>query len=265
MILRATVASVKDAYHCTVRIPQFNKIKDALGATPDSELYTAVIACNSGIQPIIKSGDVVIVAFESGIESQPCVIGLLFNEKSLKSKSDASFTSLDVSVNAKFAEDVTIGEVSKDNIKCLEKLERNVQTEFESIDQELETKTKQITSLTSRAKLLEDVTQQHTIEISQNAANIQTLQTDLLSTNQKVSQNTTDIKNVTSSFNAHKANNDIHVTTSDKNYWNSKAEGSHRHSRNDIDGIGTIILDSNSYGTDLPAGGVQGQLYFKIN
>lgn len=258
MILRAKVTRVLDDYHCSVRIPQFNKLKTSVGATPDSELYTAVITCNSGVQPIIKSGDTVLVAFDRGEHSAPCIIGLLFNQEARSSKSDASFTSLDVSVNAKFSEDVTIGNVTKDNIKYLEKLKTNVQQEFDDINNELKEKTKTIQKLDARAKTLEKVTEQHQYAIQTNSDNITKLNTGLSVLNTNLSALKTDLS-------THTSNSTIHITANERKSWDNKSDKGHIHTIKDIINFEPIILTSVSYGTsDPPATGTEGQLYFKI-
>ena len=69
MVVRGLVEGISDNTHVKVRIPKINKSENAIGATPSSELATAIISTPPGYSPKIKRGDAVIVAFENDDES----------------------------------------------------------------------------------------------------------------------------------------------------------------------------------------------------
>lgn len=241
MILRAQISRIEDKYHYKVRIPQFNKAREAVGATPESELYTATVSVDAGLSPELSTGDTVLVAFENGDESSPTIIGLLFNSKAQKIRSDAAFTSLDVSVNAKFSEDVTIGKVTKDNIKHLVDLDVNIKEKFNLIDEAIKANKSRIDKLVT-------ITDSLRKDVDLNTRNIQALNTTL---------------------NNHTGDRTVHITAEERAKWDSKADGNHTHTKADITDLdlGTIILSSSSYGTSKPTStdAQEGQLYFKIN
>ena len=126
MTFRAIITQVIDNYHCKVRIPQLNKIKEALGATPDSELYTATIAAISGIQPAYRVGDAVFVTCENSDNTSPLIIGLIYNSKSKLRQSDCYFGSAVINSKAVLPKDTAIGNVNSTNIECLEGLTDNI-------------------------------------------------------------------------------------------------------------------------------------------
>lgn len=241
MILRAQISRVEDKYHYKVRIPKFNKAREAISATPESELYTATVSVDAGLSPELNIGDTVLVAFENGVESSPTIIGLLFNSKAKKIRSDAAFTSLDVSVNAKFSEDVTIGKVTKDNIKHLVDLDVNIKEKFDLIDEAIKANK-------SKLEKLVTITDKLRNDVDLNTKNIQTLDANL---------------------DKHINDKNVHITSEERAKWDSKADGNHSHTKADITDLdlGTIILSSSSYGTSKPTStnAKDGQLYFKIN
>jgi hypothetical protein len=57
-------------------------------------------------------------------------MGLLYPSNNEKTTSNANFSSLMVQVNTKLPADTSIGEVTKENIKCLEKVSSNIQEQF---------------------------------------------------------------------------------------------------------------------------------------
>lgn len=135
MIERAVIVSAIDKYHFTVRIPSLNKSENAIGSTPDEELYKAVVSSTSGVHPSLRKGDVVIVGFENGNVSCPVIIGQLFNKRFESIQSDSSFSSLEVIVNASLPEDTRIGTLTPANIFSLKNLDLNVKEKFINIDQ----------------------------------------------------------------------------------------------------------------------------------
>lgn len=171
MVVRGLVEAISDNTHVKVRIPKLNKSENAVGATPTSELATAVISAPPGYHPKIRRGDAVIVAFENDDEGSPIVLGLLFNPNS-KTKADAVLDSLEVAVNAVLPVETTIGELSSDNIATLIGVRENIQTQLDRI----------VSNINN-----------NTARINENAVAITDLQVGLEDANKNIATNALDI------------------------------------------------------------------------
>lgn len=171
MVVRGLVEAISDNTHVKVRIPKINKSENAIGATPSSELATAVISTPPGYSPKIKRGDAVIVAFENDDESSPVILGLLFNPNN-KTKADAVLDSLQVAVNAVLPVETTIGELSSDNIATLIGIRENIQIQLDRIVNNIN---------------------DNTNKIYENSVNITSLQVGLQEAQSNIKTNATDI------------------------------------------------------------------------
>lgn len=240
-----------------VRIPELNKVAGAIGATPDSELYTARVATSCGIWPDFKSGDKVFIAFLTFGSGSPVILGLQFNEASKRRFSSAHFTDLEVSVNSKLPEDTSIGEVTSDNIKCLTNLSTNIDSKFTEVDKTI---TGQSTTLTSHSGRIEQAESRlDTAEI-----NISTLGTDVGSLSRTLDVLSGTLSTLSNSFTEHEIDNTIHVTSQQKTNWDS----TYNQFKSFYES-GKIILTTACYGTTLPSvsgpnAPKEGQLFFVI-
>lgn len=240
-----------------VRIPELNKVAGAIGATPDSELYTARVATSCGIWPDFKSGDKVFIAFLTFGSGSPVILGLQFNEASKERFSSAHFTDLEVSVNSKLPQDTSIGEVTSDNIKCLINLTTNIASKFTELD---ETNTSQGTTLTSHLGRIE----QAESRLDTAETNISTLGTDVGSLSSTLNGLSSTLSTLSNSFATHEINNTIHVTSQQKTNWDRTYTQFTSFYQS-----GKIILTSDCYGTTLPSvsgpdAPQEGQLFFVI-
>lgn len=109
MIQRAIVEQVIDAYSVRVRIPMYNKAAYDPTATPTNQLYIATILTFPGCYPAYQPGDVVIMAFENEVVSQPTILGLLYRKDMNTSVIDINAGSIRVSVDAELPQNTSIG------------------------------------------------------------------------------------------------------------------------------------------------------------
>ena len=124
MIVRGIVES-KFKNQAKVRIPVFDKVYTAaLGVDYDS-LSTAAICVPPKFKMDIKSGDLVYVLFEENNKQKPVIVGYMFNENN--STSSANILDLSAETSAVFSENTSIGDVTGDNIKFLEGIDKNLQ------------------------------------------------------------------------------------------------------------------------------------------
>lgn len=131
MITRARVHKVVSDTEVVLEIPLYELIyRDGYESMPN-ELPIAKIASPPGCSPKYKVGDVVFVCIENDSLSNPVVVGSLVGDRRSSSTSDMALDSLAVKVNTNLSEDTSIGEVTKDNIKCLLGLGENVQKKFD--------------------------------------------------------------------------------------------------------------------------------------
>lgn len=175
MVVRGLVEAISDNTHVKVRIPKINKSENAIGATPSSELATAVISAPPGYSPKIRRGDAVIVAFENDDDSSPVILGLLFNPNS-KTKADAVLDSLQVAVNAVLPVETTIGELSSDNIATLIGIRENIQIQLDRIVNNINDNTNKIYENSVAITSLQVGLQEAQSNIATNATDIDKLQ-----------------------------------------------------------------------------------------
>lgn len=116
-----------------VRIPVFNAVKDAIHATPDSELSEATVICSPASSNILHSGDCVYVGFENNDYNQPVILGHLFAESINNTPIDIAFRKLTVNEDASevsLTKNTTIGNVKPSNIECLTGCSVNIRDTF---------------------------------------------------------------------------------------------------------------------------------------
>lgn len=137
MITRAYVEEVVDKTLVRVRIPIFNKIKSAAGATPTQNLPTAVLCTIPSCIMNPKVNDVVIVGFEEDTYSRPIVLGYLFSDNMQETLCDLTLSSLVLKGNCKLSTDTSIGEVSAEDIKQLKDTKGNIQQQLDLLSQRI--------------------------------------------------------------------------------------------------------------------------------
>lgn len=263
MLERAIIEQKVDDYHYRVRVPSFNKSLAAVGATPEKELYVATLSVTPGVAPKFKPGTAVCVSFESNDLSAPVIVGLLFNNTFKKTEADAMFASLDVSVNTTLSRDTTIGAVKPDSIASLENNTQNIADKFQKIDLFEQNTSSKLSTLSSDITVLDARLTQAQIDIlTKMEESDEQLATRLSTAEDDIDSNYAQIIEINSNLSAHTSDKTIHVTSSDKSNWNSKAAGNHNHAS--LSGVQKIIFTTASYGTELPASGTTGQIFFKL-
>lgn len=258
-----------NTYKYKIRIPELNKAANAIGATPDSELYEARVLGPVGISPTYRVGDAVFVTFLTVGSGNPVILGLQHNEEALRKFSDARFKSLNVSTNSKLPEDTSIGKVTKDNIKCLINLNENVASKFTSLDAQDTEHTNILSSHTTTLNKLDERVTQNESDIESNTDSI-----DALESNHNILKNNFD----SHVLNEYKVINNgsqvLHVSRNQISNWdmytnmirNNQLETKMIKDREPI-----ILSEWNgttgSYGTELPtiSGRLRdGQLFFLL-
>lgn len=132
MVTRAIVKKIDSSNNSlVVQVPKFGLIEEGSGEEEVNELPTARIATTPGCSPNYKVGDTVFICIEDTDLSSPVVMGIFIPNNGEVRTSDAKFDSLEVIVNTKLSEDTSIGKVTKDEIKCLEKVNENIQQQFD--------------------------------------------------------------------------------------------------------------------------------------
>ena len=133
MVTKALVKAVRsNRNEIDLYIPVYDSYEEDPNEKELSSRYHATICTPPGICPNYQVGDTVFICIEDANLSEPVIMGLLYPATNKKTSSDASFSSLIVSVNTKLSSDTSIGNVSKDNIKCLEKVNKNIQEQFDT-------------------------------------------------------------------------------------------------------------------------------------
>lgn len=257
MIYTGIINSKVSSGEYKVRIPELNKVAGAIGATPDSELYTARVSTSCGIWTDFKSGDKVFIAFLTFGSGSPVILGLQFNDVAKGRFSSAHFTDLEVSVNSKLPQDTSIGEVTSENIRCLINLNENIASKFTQID---ETLAGQGTTVTSHLDRIE----QAESRLDTAETNITTLGTDVGSLSSTLNGLSSTLSTLNNSFTTHQTDNTIHVTSTQKTNWDSTYNQFKSFYQS-----GKIILTTECYGTTLPSvsgpnAPKEGQLFFVI-
>lgn len=147
MITKGIIEQVVDEYSVKVRLPIFDKLKNAQGATPSSqlpELYFCTLP-NCYIAP--KINDIVFVSFEDNDFSKPFILGYLFNQDAPQSTVDAVLNSLTVSGDTKLSKNTTIGDVNSTSIACLENCDFNIKKEDKVINDKINEHEKRLDKL----------------------------------------------------------------------------------------------------------------------
>lgn len=258
-----------NTYKYKIRIPELNKAANAIGATPDSELYEARVLSPVGISPTYKVGDTVFVTFLTVGSGNPVILGLQYNEEALKKFSDAKFKSLNVSTNSILPEDTSIGKVTKDNIRCLINLNENVASKFTSLDAQDSEHTNILSAHTTSLTELSEKVTLNELNIETNKGNIESLDSNYNTLNNNFNSHVLNEYKVT--------NNDskvIHVSKNQITDWSTytnKIKNNQLKIKMIEDREPVYLTQWNgvtgSYGSELPTiSGVlkDGQLFFLL-
>ena len=131
MVTKGIITEIISKYQARVRIPIYNKAEESPTATPNEELSIGPVNTLPGINPNISVGDVVIIAFEQDIYTDPVILGLLYTENSSRGFSDVKAGELSVISEAILPSKTTIGSVKGDQIASLENVKGNIQNQID--------------------------------------------------------------------------------------------------------------------------------------
>lgn len=145
MITKATIEEKIDKYRFRVRIPIYNKQKDAIFATPTKELDVALVCTLPGCDVNYQVGDVVYVGFDDAQDYEPVILGLLYREKDTGTLMSITAESLKTKVSTELSQHTSIGDINEFNIKALYGANQSLQKEIDRLKKKLTPKTYSIT------------------------------------------------------------------------------------------------------------------------
>ena len=135
MILKAIVDKVLDKYNIRVRIPELDRAEYNASSTSRDDLNVAIICTLPGFDLNLQEGDIVFVSFEPN--GQCLILGCLFRKSLQSLYSDASLNSIDIFSEANLPYKTTIGNVSSQSISMLEGCDKNINSRFNSIEEQI--------------------------------------------------------------------------------------------------------------------------------
>lgn len=145
MVTKATIEEKVDKYRFRVRIPIYNKQKDAIFATPTKELDIALVCTLPGCNVNYQVGDVVYVGFDDAQDYEPVILGLLYREKDTGTLMSITAESLKTKVSTELSQHTSIGNINEFNIKALYGANESLQREIERLQKKLTPTTYSIT------------------------------------------------------------------------------------------------------------------------
>lgn len=260
---RAFIEGKVDDFHYRVRIPILNKLDSSVGATPTKELAIATIATPPGISPKFKNGDLVFIEYEEQDTSKPVIVGRMFNTLTSSIVSDAQFDSVQVSVNAHLPNDSTVGNNNSQNLKYLNGLTTNVQTNLDTLNVDNKNNKDSIRNLNVSVIEVQNIVIQLQSQVEQLQNDVTQIKSDIEDIQDEITNIQNSITNINNSINIiNQKNNDqdneinglkTRMTTAE-----SQLNGNSQFS-------GKIRLNNASYGTATPsASGSEGQIYLYI-
>ena len=128
---KGIVTEIINKYQVRVRIPIYNKSEESPTATPNEELSIGPVCTLPGVAPNFNIGDVVIVAFEQDIYTDPVILGKLYLNDIHNTYSDVHTGELKVTSKATLPTNTRIGNVSGENISALENAHGNIQNQLD--------------------------------------------------------------------------------------------------------------------------------------
>ena len=139
MFTRAIIEEKITPYQNKVRIPIFDRSKDASLHTKTKDLNIAVASLPKGIYNNLDVNDVVFVAFEDNDLGAPVIIGQLYREALTKDSSNPLLNSrvLNVSDQATLPINTTIGTIDYSKIFFLDNVKSDIQAQIDDISKRL--------------------------------------------------------------------------------------------------------------------------------
>lgn len=131
MITRAYITEVLSASKVRVRIPLYDRMPQSSSATANENLSIATICSPPNVIYNPNVGDVVFVGFEDNDMGMPVVLGYLVqNAQSAPAVSAIDITAVN---SAHMPQDTTIGSVKPQEIRTLENITGNIQSQIDAL------------------------------------------------------------------------------------------------------------------------------------
>ena len=153
MLTKGFIQEIIDPHTIKVRIPIYNKIEGVNGSTPNDELNVAAMCCIPNIVVDAHIGDVVIVGFEDNTVSKPVILGHLSTSTESKSLPNIKCENLTTTGDTKLGSYTSIGNVTPQNIKCLENQENNIRETFNILTDKISNLSEKVNKLCEMLKI----------------------------------------------------------------------------------------------------------------
>ena len=138
MITKGIVEKVLDDYHIRVRLPVYDGAPFLTTSVTTDDLSVATVCTLPNSKPNIQVGDIVFVGLEDNDRNKPIILGFLFRDAKYTTEMDLKLSTVQVDNLAKLSEDTSIGEVSAQDIKCLQGTTGNIQQQINLLSEQVE-------------------------------------------------------------------------------------------------------------------------------
>ena len=149
MITKAIVEEVLSPYEVKVRVPILDRSLSSSLATSTENLNTATICSLPNCYTNPQVGDVVFVGFEDNTYYKAVILGYLTREAMTPTYSDITFGNLTVNSFANLPLNTTIGDVTSQELVCLNGIKDNIQKQINNLEDKLNKIKDELKSLTS--------------------------------------------------------------------------------------------------------------------
>ena len=138
MITKGIVEELVTPYKIKVRIPVFDSIDGAKGATPNTQLSVATLCSLPNSKNILAKGDVVFVGFEDNDIGKPVILGHLYRDIDSASFLDLTTRLFTTTSSTRLSKDTTIGEISSLEIAALSGIRHNIQQQIDDLQEKID-------------------------------------------------------------------------------------------------------------------------------
>ena len=137
MLTKGIVEEITTPYSIKVRLPIYDKLKDAPNATSTENLSQAIICALPNSSNHVSLGDIVIVGFEDNDTSKPIILGTLFCENLPRTYEDLDVRVFTTHSTTKLFDQTSIGKVTPEEIKSLRYIRDNIQGQIDTLQEQI--------------------------------------------------------------------------------------------------------------------------------